>query len=153
MLMQINIFSRFWLFDPLAMAVRLYICTPVCLYACTRLRLYPFTPVCPYACTAVRLYGCTPIRLYCSTILLLFCYCIFRLCLECFRYHLLYSCTPYTFKHLTLRYFAVNYIVFYCFILFLLYASSPTRIYTSFNFDMLSLTYLALRWTDSLTKC
>ena len=47
--------------------VRLYVCTPVRLYACTFVRLHVCTPARLYACTFVRLYVCTPVRVYRQT--------------------------------------------------------------------------------------
>ena len=133
-LMQSNLFSRFWLFflalQPIGygctpvrlyasaplhvyacLPVNLYGSTPVRLYASTPVRFYRFTPIWVYACSPLRFYACMPIRLYDFTalLLLLFFYCIVNFC---FRVLCITFYTPVplcTFKPLTLWYFTVNY--------------------------------------------
>lgn len=75
-LMQSNLFSRFWLFflalQPIGYGctpVRLYASAPLHVYACLPVNLYGSTPLRLHTCMAVRLYAYTVLRLYTCTVL------------------------------------------------------------------------------------
>lgn len=140
-LMQSNLFSRFWLFflalQPIGYGctpVRLYASAPLHVYACLPVNLYGSTPLRLHTCMAVRLYASTPIQFYASTPVRF--YTVLRLYES--THVRLYGSTPVClFDFTTLRLFYCYYsaialstfvFVFYASPFILLYPSAPLNL-------------------------